>query len=75
MAEDCVLDASEAELRKMLAEIDTTLALPSEQERRTPYGYALQSLDPREGAFDDFLRQYRARVERELAGDLSRPLV
>ncbi len=57
VAEDYIRGSSAPELRKMLSEIDALFKMPGEQDRRQPYGYPLQSVDPREGALDEMTIQ------------------
>lgn len=68
-------EADEDWLRGMNADIDALLALATEQDRRRELGRPLYDIRDDEGAFDSFLVDFRARVERQLAGDRSRPLV
>ena len=74
-AEHFVVENDEEGLRGSAAEIDALLALPTEQDRRAAIRYPLRDIEDDEGAFDTLLLALRARIERQLAGDDSRPLV
>lgn len=74
-AEEWIFNANEPRLWKMLDEIDALLALPTEPERRKAVKPWLYGIPEEDGAWDRFLNDFRARVERELAGDRSQPLV
>lgn len=65
----------EEDLRGMVVEIDGLLRLPTEEIRRAMLEETLHDIDDDEGAFDSFLHDFRARCERQLAGDPSQPLV
>lgn len=68
-------ESDEEDLRGHIEEIDALMNLPHEAERRRELGQQLNDIDDEPGAFDAFLRDFRARCERQLAGDLSQPLV
>ena len=74
-AEHFVIENEPDGLAGSLRELDELLALPTEQDRRQAIQYPLRDIEDDEGALDTFLHALRARVERQLAGDLSRPLV
>lgn len=74
-AEHFIADCDEEDLRGLADDIDVLLRLPDEDERRASLEETLHDIDDEPGAFDAFLRDFRARCERQLAGDLSQPLV
>jgi hypothetical protein len=74
-AEMYIQACTPADLRLTLDDIDELMALPTEQDRRRAFRYELFGIPDEPGAWDAFIAEYRARVEREQAGDQSQPLV
>lgn len=75
-AEDFIATAcDEEDLQGVFEDVDRLLQLPTEDDRRASLGLTLHDIGDEPGAFDSFLRAVRARCERQLAGDLSQPLV
>ncbi len=63
------------DVAQSLAELEALAALPTEQARRRAYGYDPEEIPQEEGAWDEFMAAFRARVLREMDGDRSQPMV
>lgn len=74
-AEAFMIEAIPSELEGTRRDLDALFALPSEQDRRVAIANVIEDVDDDPGSLDAFLADFSARLDRQLAGDLSQPLV